>query len=92
MKYLSQVSSSSENSQLIAGWYRECKNSERTLGYCCNVSAVTFYLSYGRYQPIQKIPADYLNSIFIKSIELDDDESDGDTIPKQRKLEKVSER
>ncbi len=51
----------------IKDWYCECKNGTRTLGCCCHVSALLYYLAYARHVPsdILKQPAIRLNSVLI---------------------------
>jgi hypothetical protein len=56
--------SSTENSKSINGWYCECKNGSRTLGFCCHIGSIIFFLAYGRYETQQKAPAENLNVIF----------------------------
>lgn len=48
---------------IFSGWYCECKNGARTLGACCHVCSIVFFLSYGRYQESLPAPAEHLNSV-----------------------------
>ena len=56
--------STQECPNAVGGWYCECKNGARTIGCCCHVASIMFYLAFGRYQVRQKTPGEYLNGIF----------------------------
>lgn len=62
----------------ITGYTCQCKNGLRTIGCCCHVAAVIYYLSNGRYQSEIFKPAEKLNQLFdhIPSIINDDSEED----------------
>ena len=58
-----------ERSDRINVWYCECKNGARTLGCCCHVAALIYYLANARHITHQSLtkPAFFLNSIFLNS-------------------------
>lgn len=68
LQYLPQPhESNNENVVAILDWFCECKSGTRTLGGCCHVTAIVYYLAYGRFQQKLKQPAEYLNAIFKQS-------------------------
>ena len=53
------------NSFKLKGWYCECKNGARTLGCCCHIASVIYFLALGRYSIDHfKWSANNLTSIF----------------------------
>lgn len=65
----------------IKGHFCECANGLRTVGCCCHVAAVIYYLSYGRYLSKILRPAEILTNIFtvkdiVTVIQEDSDEDD----------------
>lgn len=76
--------SSQENPKAIEGWYCECKNGARTLGCCCHVASIIFFLAFGKYQAKQKAPGEYLNRIFAARGPNNEDESRTHTTQTQR--------
>jgi hypothetical protein len=59
------ISSKKSASEFILGFYCECKNGNRTLGSFCHASALIYYLSVLRHDPIlPQQPAHSLLSIF----------------------------
>lgn len=46
-----------EDEEIIKGYYCTCKSGARTLGSCCHVACVLWYLGYARHQPSVKYPS-----------------------------------
>jgi len=42
----------------------DCANGKRTIGCCCHVAAVIFYLAHGRYKSQLINPSDVLSELF----------------------------
>ena len=58
-----------------------CANGNRTVGSCCHIAAVVFYLSHARYLEVIMRPASFLNNLFVNQdvvpvINDDSDEED----------------
>jgi hypothetical protein len=58
-----------EKFEAIQSWYCECKNGSRTLGCCCHIASLLYYLSFARHQEnnLHK-PAQFLSDIFPSSL------------------------
>ena len=73
----------------ILGWYCECKNRSRTLGSCCHVTALIYYLSVLRHQTSNpKQPAQSLLSIFPKHLNLNNTKDQKEKSQKSKKSTK----
>ena len=73
----SKTVSKIKQSSSITGWYCECKNGTRTLGCCCHVATVIYYLSVLRHEPMKpNKPAESLISVFPKHLKFANKESD----------------
>ena len=70
IRFTPVTDSTTELRENIKCWYCECKNGARTLGCCCHVAAVIYYLSYARHANNQNLkkPAFILNSIFPENL------------------------
>ena len=70
IRYLPISKTTTERPDHIKGWYCECKNGARTLGCCCHIAALLYYLAYARHVNHQSLknPALFLNSIFPKEV------------------------
>ncbi|CAF1094076.1 unnamed protein product [Brachionus calyciflorus] len=73
--------------EFIKDWYCECKNGARTLGSCCHVAAIIYFLSFARHESSSlKWPAQKLMSIFPDRL----DETDFHTTEDEKLTKKKS--
>ena len=78
IRYLPISETIIERPDHIKSWFCECKNGARTLGCCCHIAALLYYLAYARhlkYQSLKK-PAFFLNSIFPRDLPQSEENSD----------------
>ena len=66
-------------SEAIQGWICECKVGHRTLGCCSHITAVIYYLSYGKYQAKLDDPGSTLLRILGINVSEDDSEDEDHT-------------
>jgi hypothetical protein len=90
--YMPLICSTTEHPDLIKGWYCECKSGARTVGCCCHVAALLYFLCYARHIKHQSLlkPASFLSSIFPKHVSLlencsDDSEKSDELLEKPKK-------
>lgn len=67
-----------DNIDGISRYCCSCANGLRTVGSCCHIAAIVFYLSYSRYFEIIMRPASFLNNLFLNQdiIPVINDDSD----------------